>query len=217
MLKFPQLLFLFGPLLLVVSPLSARVGESQSDLESRLDESGRGLHITDGDLIDYHRNRSPIGPYAELIPETEYEVYYKINTTVIPTSRNLWHADAKGKRSGKPIDRPEGWLLHVLYLNGVSVFEYYQRSQGLTSVEKNGILSINKGESEWEQGRVPKDNEDAIQPQIFRHNHYRADFSIYANVSRDSILLFDPRLDQMIKERELDKAMELAPDSLDGF
>lgn len=152
-----------------------------------------------------------------MIPEAEYEVYYKINTTVIPTSKNLWHSDNRGKRSEKPINEPEGWLLHVVYLNGVSVFEFYQRSQNLTEVEKNGILSINKGESEWQEGPVPEQNEDAIQPEIFGYNHHRADFAVYADVSGDSILLFDPRLDQMIKKRDMERAMELAPDSLDGF
>lgn len=200
---------------LIGVPLFARVGERRGQLEDRLKESGRALVVNDGDLLEYHAAHSPVGAYLELIPEVEYALYYKVTTDFIPTSKNLW--EEAGQRSGRPVRKPEGWLFHVVYLNGVSVLELYQRSRKLSVVERNGILSLNQGQSKWESGRVPEKEEAALKPQILRQNHYLADFSVYGLIGGDSILLFDPRLDQMIHERQLAMDKELAPVSLDGF
>jgi hypothetical protein len=215
----PLILFLLL-LALGSTTLSARIGESRRDLEERLlRESDRGLEVTDDDLEAFHRSRSPVfAPLRVLEGEDiQYIIYYKSSDDLIPSSLRLWREDNRGKRSDRPEDKPEGWMLHTVYLNGISVLEFYSRSKPLTELESEGILLRNTGNSRWVKGRVPQNNESAIQPKTFPVNHYREDFGIYANVTGDSVLLFDPRLDQMIESHRLEKAKEEAPDSLEGF
>lgn len=198
----------------------ARIGESREELERRLiRESDRGLEVDDNDLEEFHRSRSPFFERLSVLEEDDwdYVVYHKINEDVIPSSQRLWKEDHRGRRSDQPEPRPEGWLLHVAYLNGVSVLEYYIRSKPLTPPETEGILSRNADGSEWKTGRPPKDRTDAVRPRIFPVNHYRADFGVYAAVGSDTILLYDPRLDRRVHETEMEVALEEAPVSLDGF
>ncbi|MGE9290570.1 MAG: hypothetical protein ACQKBT_06255, partial [Puniceicoccales bacterium] len=103
-----------------------------------------------------------------------------------------------------------------LYLNNVSVLEYYSRSQSLTEVEIEGVLLRNAGESHWIKGK-PKGGDSVIEAQVFPVDHYREDREVYAKVDGRSILLFNPRLDQRIHQLSLEKAQREAPDSLDGF
>jgi len=200
--------------------LDARIGESRSGLESRLvRESGRGLEVSDGDLSAYYLGRSPVAGMTSVLGGLglDFVVYYKTNDGTIPTSARLWRKDRSGRRSDNPEPTPDGWLLSVLYLNGVSVMEHYQRSKPLTVVETEGLLARNQGKSEWVVGTPPSDDKKAVVPEIFPVNHYRKDFGIYANVRGDTALFFDPRLDILIREKQLEAAEKEAPVSLDGF
>ncbi len=208
------LLFLFA------APfVEARVGESREDLERRLlRESGRGLEVTDDDLEEFHRGRSPYFEDIQIVDGVEYVIYFKINEDYKPSSSKLWMTVKKGRdEEDKPIERPEGWLLQVAYLNGTSVFERYLRSKPLTEVETNGILSVNAGSSEWVAASPPEGDESVIQPEVFPANHHRKDLGVYANVKEDEILVFDPRLDKRIAQLKLERAKAEAPVSLDGF
>ena len=201
-------------------PLEARIGESRSELESRLiRQSGRGLEVSDGDLESFHLGRSPAaGPVSALEGEkVDFVLYYKINDEVIPTSARLWRKDRNGRRTSNPEPKPDGWMLHVVYLNGVSVLEYYQRSKSLTSVEREGLLARNQGNSGWARGKPPSDDDGVLVPKVFPVNHYRKDFAVYGNLRGDNVLFFDPRLDALVHEKQIEAAEEEAPASLDGF
>ena len=108
-------------------------------------------------------------------------------------------------------------MLHVVYLNGISVLELYQRSESLTDLEMEGILLRNAGDSRWVKGKVPEGNDSVIEPTVFSANHYREDFGVYANVENEAVLLFDPRLDAKIAKLRAEKAEREAPSSLEGF
>lgn len=204
----------------LASPLHARVGEERGELERRLlRESDRGLEVTDNDLEQFYRNRSPF--FEDLLilqgQGLEYAIYYKSADDLNASSNRLWQENDKGRRSDKPVRSPEGWMLHVVYLNGVSVLEFYQRSEELTVLETEGILMRNAGNSRWVKGEVPKGNDSVIEPTTFSANHYREDFAVYANVEDETILLFDPRLDARIAKLRAEKAEREAPSSLEGF
>ncbi len=203
-----------------LSPLHARLGESRSELERRLLQgSDRAMEVTDGSLEEFYQSRAPVRESLRILEENglEYTVYYKSGDDVGAASSDLWLRDRSGRRSDRPDPKPDGWLLHVAYLNGVSVLEYYSRSEPLTEIESAGILLRNVGESRWVKGKVPTDDENVIVPRVFPANHYREDFAIYADIQDDSVLLFDPRLDVRVFELNLEKAKEEAPQSLEGF
>jgi len=206
--------------LVVTFPVEARIGEPRSALESRLiRQSGRGLEISDNDLEAFYLGRSPVfGPVSALEEEkVELVLYYKTNDDVSPSSAHLWKRDKNGRRSSNPKPKPDGWMLHVAYLNGVSVLEFYQRSKPLTEFETRGLLAANQGETGWVEGKPPADDESVLVPAVFPVNHYRKDFAVYGNLSDDSVLLFDPRLDALIHKKQTETAAEKAPASLDGF
>jgi len=214
-------LFSFLLLCLVASSeTSARIGESDDQLERRLLRgSDKGLEITDNDLESFYRTRSPVFMDLRILAEEglQYKIYYKSADDLVASSNRLWQEDNKGRRSDRPVPKPEGWLLHVAYLNGVSVLELYQRSEELTDVEIEGLLLRNAGETRWVKGSPPAGKEEVILPEVFSANHHRADFGVYADVRRDSVLMFDPRLDSRIHEMELERAEEEGPESLEGF
>ncbi|MFP4351949.1 MAG: hypothetical protein ACLFRP_01650 [Puniceicoccaceae bacterium] len=216
----PRLCGCFSLCLAAALPLDARIGESRSDVESRLiRESGRGLEISDGDLEAFYLARSPVsGPVSALEGENVQTVlYYKTNDDLRPSSADLWQRDKNGRRSSNPDPKPDGWILEVVYLNGVSVLELYQRSKPLTDFEIKGLLAANQGRAEWVEGAPPEEDEEVLAPQVFPVNHYRRDLGVYANVSGNSVLLYDPRLDALIDEKQTESAAEKAPASLDGF
>jgi len=181
-------------------------------------KSDRGLEINDDELQQFHRNRAPVSGWVGVIAEElEYKLYFKTNGDISPSTHWLYNRNANGKRGDKPIPSPDGWVLHVLFLNGVSVLEYYSRSQSLTEVETTGILAFNAGSSNWERGKPPGDDDSVIQPQVLPVNHYRKDLNIYAFISGNSILLYDPRLDERVHQEMVFKAQVDGPASLDGF
>jgi hypothetical protein len=176
------------------------------------------LEITDNDLENFHHRRSPVFNKLRILEDEgiEYVIYFKRSEDAPSSSVHLWKEDKNGRRSNQPEPSPDGWLLHVAYLNDVSVLEYYWRSRSLTNIESEGILSRNAGDSRWVKGRLP--NDDAvIQPVVFPADHYREDLAIYAKLGGDTIILFDPRLDARINLMNTEKAQEEAPESLEGF
>jgi len=213
-------LFSFLLLCLVASSeTSARIGDSESQLERRLLRgSDKGLEITDDDLESFYRTRSPIFMDLKILAEEglQYKLYYKSADDSNASSNRLWLEDKKGRRSDRPVPKPDGWLLHVAYLNGVSVLELYQRSEELTDVEIEGLLLMNAGDTRWVKG-PPLPGEKVIIPQVFAANHHREDLAVYADIQEDSVLMFDPRLDSRIHEMELERAEEEGPESLEGF
>ncbi|MBC2601927.1 hypothetical protein [Puniceicoccus vermicola] len=183
-------------------------------------ESDRGLEVTDNDLEEFYRSRFPVFEKVQILDEEEgidYVIYYKVSGDLVPSSNRLWKEDSKGRRSDRPEQNPPGWMLHVVYYNGTSVLELYNRSKSLTELEKDGILLRNAEGKRWVKGRIPTDDDSVIAPEVFPANHYREDMGVYANVEGDSVLIYDPRLDQRINELNLERAKEEAPDSLDGF
>tara|TARA_R100000027_G_scaffold67340_1_gene65647 strand:- start:8501 stop:9040 length:540 start_codon:yes stop_codon:yes gene_type:complete len=177
--------------------------------------------VTDNDLEEHYRSRSQVSKQIETLEnegvEVDYIIYYKVSEDMVPSSNRLWMDDSKGRRSDRPVSKPEGWLLHVIYFKDISVLEYYSRSQSMTEVESDGILIRNVGESRWVKGKPPSDDDTIIQAHVFPVSFYREDLAIYANVKSDSILLFDPRLDERIHRLQTEKAEREAPESLDGF
>lgn len=186
-----------------------------------LRKSDRAIEVTDNDLEEHYRGRGPILAKVRVLQdegvEIEYVVYYKVSEDSVPSTGKLWMEDNKGRRLDRPVNKPDGWLLHVIYYRGVSVLEYYSRSKNMTSVESEGILLLNAGESHWVKGKPPKDDDNVIEAKVFSVDHYRDDLQVYANVQGDSILLFDPRLDQRIDKLANEKAEREAPESLEGF
>jgi len=201
---------------LLTLPLEARLGESMSQFERRLvSSSGKGIEVRGDELIQFYRQQSPVYGWIEPIKdEVEYKIYFKINEDVIPTSGRLW--ESAGNRGRRPIRRPEGWLVYVVYYRGQSVLEYYLRSQSISPFEERGLLSLNGEFDKWKRGRLPSSKEFRS-VDVLPVNRYLEDGSLYASVGGDHVVIYNPRLDELIVERRNEMQRKEAPASLIGF
>ncbi len=201
-------------LCLVQQGVQARVGENRRELEDRLLREERvGIEVSARELQSFYKGRAPLQDWFSPIRDKgEYVLYYKLTTTVIPTTGGLWES-TRGDR--RPVRNPDGWLFHVIYLEDQSVLEYYEKSDGLTPVEVDGILRLHATSAEWERGSPGGAGFDP--PKTLPANAYLSDGSLYARISGNTLLIYFPEVDAMITERIYQKQTEEAPASLRGF
>lgn len=196
---------------LLVLPLPARVGESQTQLESRLLSNRTGIEVPTRQVKQIIDHRSvPYRSLYEYFPENAvHELYFK------PAED-----DAATTSVFDATDFPDGWLVHVVYYKGRSVFEAYRRNgDGMSKYEEEGLLMLNKGDSHW--NRATK--EEARQT-VLGVNYKRTDGEVFAVKKGQTFIFYMPEFDQGIKtqleedQQDADeKARENAPDSVRGF
>jgi len=199
----PRTFFLLSCLLIVFAPAQARIGESRSSVESRLLNSG-GLEYSDGEMLANKRKRKPYTKFEGVMPpSTEIRIYYKTADGSRPKPSEL-----DGRRMGT------GWDLHVLYVNGKSVMELYERSQSMSDFESNRLLAVQAGGSFWK--KVDRGEEKA--PSAFGYEMIRDDGEVRARKEGDRGILFvDSQFDARLKEVEEADLLEKAPVSVRGF
>lgn len=189
-------------LTLLGSTAQARVGESRAAIEGRLLGSG-GVVYRD-DHIERSRMRGK--PYAHLLPYlegAEVRIYFKTADGRAPSSSQL---NAKRMNAG--------WDLHVVYLNGKSVIELYERSRAMTEFESNQLLAMQAGESYWR--RVTK--EEKKPPSALGYEMERADTFVRARKMGGNILLFvNAEIDSLLALKKKEDQLEKAPQSVQGF
>lgn len=198
----PRSLTLFFLLFIAFAPAQARIGESRGEVEARLLNSG-GLEYDD-DMLESRKKGKPYTKLDGVMPaSTEVRIYYKT---------------ADGTRL-KPSDLAAGrmrtgWDLHVLFINGKSVFELYERSQKMSDFEMNRLLAVQAGESFWK--KVEKGEEKA--PSAFGYDLVRDDGAVRAKKSGSRGMLFvNSQFDTRLKEVSEADLQEKAPVSVRGF
>lgn len=208
--KFINLLVSFVFLSLSHGALQARIGESRSTLEGRLLRDRTAVKVPTKKQQNLIGHRSvPYRQYLEYFPENaEHMLYYK-------------PAEAERASTDDLDDQfPEGWMLHVVYYKGRSVFEAYRRNgAAINRHERSGLLLRAKGESFW-KNIGPNDREDSA----MGYSMERDDGEVRANQQGNFMIFYMPEFDLAIKEQMDEEkaendllAQETAPDSLEGF
>ena len=146
-------------------------------------------------------------PYTKLdgvMPaSTEVRIYFKTADGTRPKPSEL--------RAGQV---GTGWDLHVLYINGRSVMELYERSQSMSDFEMNRLLAVQAGGSFWK--KVEKGEEKA--PSAFGYEMIRDDGEVRAKeAGRRGMLFVNSQFDTRLKEVSEADLLEKAPVSVQGF
>lgn len=195
----------------------ARVGDSRSTLEKRLSSSG-GVVVTDEALANQLLNSSGLAPFLawEDEPALRPVVYFKSDEgeRVFASRVNEELLDDRNRLR----KQHEGWVVFVLYHKNRSVLEQYQQTGGLTEAERNGLLALCQGGSQWKQGELP---EEAYPAEDYRpllpRNLHRADHQLLASTKGNALLIYDLDFEHALHQAKIKREQNSAPESLSGF
>ena len=136
---------LFSFIFWIAGDLGARVGEKRSTLESRLLKSN-GIVLRSDEIIEERQTGMPYLDYEVFFPKPyEVKLYFKSSDGSRPKqdelkTNNLKQAFDRKAPPKKPLStldssvkKLEGWELHVLYIQGISVLEVYKKRLRLQS------------------------------------------------------------------------------------
>lgn len=190
-------------LLFMVSTLHARIGESRSAIEGRLLSSG-GIEYRDEEMYNERRKGKPYMAFESQMPSSaELVIYFKSIDGREPTS-----ADLRKKRFSS------GWDLHVLYVNGKSVMELYERKSGISDYELNQLLALNAGGSYWRRVEETEKKKTSA----FDYEMVREDEAIRAvKLGATGVLIVSAEFDRRLAEVRDSDLQQKAPISIQGF
>ncbi|MEM8866875.1 MAG: hypothetical protein AAGC73_01280 [Verrucomicrobiota bacterium] len=210
-----QLLCVGAALLFGLSLCEARIGDSQSNLERRLLGNG-GLKYKDDVIIDARREKMP---YEEFLlymeSDVKLEIYHKSAT------------ENKAQRSKfNPKRMLPGWDLHVIYINGKSAVEVYQRSPVMTEQEMNYLLLLQGEGSGWSKrvkdglekpapGQLESADEESVT--AFGFGMVRNDGAVRAKKIKNGLLFVDAKWDVRFAVEKDKEHNAGAPISVNGF
>lgn len=199
-----RFLFVLSSILLFAVPaLQARIGESRATIERRLTSAG-GIIYRDDAIESARIKGKPYAAFFELIPASaDLRIYFKTADGRKPTSSEL---NARGMGAG--------WDLHVLYVEGESVMEFYERSTSMSDFEFNRLLAVHAEGSYWE--RLKRDDERELS--AFGYEMRRADGAVRARrTGRTAMLFVDAAFDSDLAEMKDADLQQKAPISIEGF
>lgn len=196
--------------------VDARIGESKPELEARLFARG-GVAYRDEAIIEARRQGMA---YEEFLPylhsNVDIQIYHK------PADE-----DTKALRSKFNAKRMSaGWDLHVIYVNGTSALEIYQRSGKMTDQELNLLLSLQGEGKKWSrregdglgaETRTAATDQDKKNLTAFGFQMVRNDGLVRAKKISKGILFVDAEKDARFAAARLDDRNSSAPESVNGF
>ncbi len=212
----------------IAGDLGARIGEKRSTLESRLLKSN-GIVLRSDEIIEERQTGMPYLDYEVFFPKPyEVRLYFKSSDGSRPKqdeleTNNLKQAFDRKSAPKKPLStidptekKLEGWELHVLYIQGVSVLEVYKKTTSITEQELNYLLTLQSGKSFWTEStsaNLPEGKHSALGFDFSRADHYlRA-----KKLSSRSIMFFRTQTDEFFHKALLKEREEEAPESIKGF
>ncbi len=205
-----SLIIFFGLLSFVLSA-QARVGEPVSTIESRMGKLAVRLpsDFSEGYI---KRMSSHYDFLSRYYPNMEHVVFFKSgNKDIAPSVASDFGIKAKDGSSQPPKRSRNGWVLHIISVDGKSMIEaYYREGAGITDAETNVILNVNSRGNKW----LERTDVEAETKQQFRTTfgltHILSDGSLRARVDGGTIVFFTSKVDEML-------ASDKAADSVVGF
>lgn len=206
-------LTLIGVSVLVLASMSvvdARVGETRSAMENRLFRDRKVIAYPDRYIEQKINDRAV--PYRNLLsyfPDgCRHAIYFKKDHDAMVARSDLDTAPF-----------PDGWDLHVVFYQDVSVFEAYRRNgQALTEAEVNALLALNREDSHWK--RVNRRE----QPQVFGCDFVLESGKLMSARQGNFLIIYRPGFEEIVrkafeefKAEQKEKETELAPESVKGF
>lgn len=171
--------------------LSARVGETQGDIERRILQPNVGKLFfrskpKDPDNRDAERQQQreereqPFFAAREFFPGDTREAIY-------------WKSALAGQLSND-----NGWKVHVFYAGGRSVLEAYRRvGEGLNEFEVRALLSANRGASSWKKMSSEGGGTNGI-----GYDFELEDGSARARHQGNWLMIFSTKLDNYVVEQQ---------------
>jgi len=212
----------------ISSPISARIGDSKSNLESRLLKAN-GIVLREDSLLENRQTGMPYLEYEEYFPKPyEVRLYFKPADGRRPkpeelANNKLTQAFDRRSPARKPLSaidttqkKLDGWELHVLYVKGNSVLEVYKKTSDITEFEIKHLLVIQAGKSFWQES-TPQDLPDgkfsALGFQLARDDgQLRA-----KKLGSRAIMIFRTQTDEFFHAAQQKDQTQLAPESIEGF
>ncbi|MEC8333411.1 MAG: hypothetical protein VXZ83_04720 [Verrucomicrobiota bacterium] len=192
--------------LYILFPISvdARIDESRESIERRLFASG-GIVYRDDEIEASRRRGMPYMRYLQYLPgSADIRIYFKTSDGRRPTSSEL----QQRRKSA-------GWDLHVVYVDGKSVIELYQRSQEMTDFETNHLLNLHKDGGYWK--RPTKEEKEEI-VSAFGFEMVRSDGRVRAKkIGSDRLMFIETDIDERLAEMNMNELQQSAPISVNGF
>jgi len=212
----------------IYSPILARIGDSKSNLESRLLKAN-GIVLREDSLLENRQTGMPYLEYEEYYPKPyEVRLYFKPADGRRPkpeelVNNKLTQAFDRRSPARKPLSainttqkKLDGWELHVLYVKGSSVLEVYKKTSDITEFEIKHLLVLQAGRSFWQES-TPEDLPDgkfsALGFQLVRDDgQLRA-----KKLGSRAIMIFRTQTDEFFHTAQQKDQTQLAPESIEGF
>ena len=190
--------------ILFPSSVYARIDERRESIERRLFASG-GIVYRDDEIEASRRRGMPYMRYLQYLPgSADIRIYFKTSDGRRPTSSEL---EQRRKSAG--------WDLHVVYVDGKSVIELYQRSQGMTDFETNHLLNLHTDGGYWK--RPSKEEKEEI-VSAFGFEMVRSDGRVRAKkIGNDKLMFIEADIDKRLAEMNTNELQQSAPISVNGF
>ena len=184
--------------------VEARIDERRESIERRLFASG-GIVYRDDEIEASRRRGMPYLRYLQYLPgSADIRIYFKTSDGRRPTS-----SDLEQRR------KSAGWDLHVIYVDGKSVFELYQRSQEITNFETNHLLNLHTEGGYWK--RPTKEEKEEI-VSAFGFEMVRSDGRVRAKkIGSDKLMFIETDIDERLAEMNINELQQSAPISVNGF
>ena len=190
--------------ILFPSTADARIDERRESIERRLFASG-GIVYRDDEIESSRRRGMPYMRYLQYLPSSaNIRIYFKTSDGRRPTSSEL-----EQRRMAA------GWDLHVVYVDGKSVIELYQRSKGMTDFESNHLLNLHTEGGYW--NRPSKEEKEEL-VSAFGFDMVRSDGRVRAKkIGGDKFMFVEAETDERLAEMNTNELLESAPISVEGF
>jgi len=172
--------------LIIPFQASARVGETQEELERRI------LQPSIGKFIPRDKNPDPAKEEEAMRqqPFNDARTHFPDGTR----ERKYWKSAV-----ANVLSNDNGWRMHVFFQNNRSLLEAYQRvGDSLSEFEIQNILRANQGTSEWR--KVESDSDEARASSI-GCDYQLADGSLRAKIVGNWIMVYSVKLDSYVKDQ----------------
>ena len=182
----------------------ARINERRESIERRLFASG-GIVYRNDEIESSRRRGMPYMQYFQYFPSSaNIRIYFKTSDGRRPTSSEL---DQRRMAAG--------WDLHVVYVDGKSVIELYQRSKGMTDFEFNHLLNLHTEGGYWK--RPTKEEKEEL-VSAFGVDMVRSDGRVRAKkLGGDKLIFVEVETDKLLAEMNTNELLQSAPISVEGF